>query len=67
MRPAVKASSGRISSPEIAGRFRTLIVQAAKPGSVVFTGRMEGRGDRGNGQELVIFLSSAYWYQIRQV
>ena len=47
MRPAVEASSGRISSPEIARRFRTLIGQAAKPGPVVFTGRVEGRDDRG--------------------
>lgn len=46
MRPTVEANSRRISSPEIARRFRTLIVQAAKPDPVVFTGRVEGRDDR---------------------
>lgn len=50
MRPTVKANSRRISSPEIARRFRTLIVRAAKPGPVGFTGRVEGKLNLLTGQ-----------------
>lgn len=52
MRPAITAI---LQTSDIAEERRAFPLssdfQAAKPGPVVFTGRVEGRGGGGNGQE----------------